>query len=208
MLPYRWQYCSDAEGRPFFTDLITNKTTWEDPRPHPQDMSELPAGWEKRYNEYGFAYFIDHNTGRKTWLDPRAGAQNPRDMSMTSEPDSQLYFWLDTLCIPRFPKDAQDQNLRLLTKDSRNKAIKRMKEIYREAECVLALDSEMLRCSITSPPLELLTRLLFSGWQSRLWTLQEATMAHTIYVQLKDGVESLGTLADEVEMQIKRGDFV
>ena len=207
MLPHGWQLCRDAEGKTFFKDHNTQTTAWGDPRPHPQDTVELPGGWIKCYNEYGFAYFVNHNTRETTWLDPRADARNLRDMSKTFEPGFQLYFWLDTLCIPRYPNNAQDQSLCLLTKDSRQKAIKRMRDIYREAECVLALDSEMLRCSITSPPLELLTKLLFSGWQSRLWTLQEATMAHSIYIQLEDGVKELETLADELEMQMKRGDF-
>ena len=65
-------------GRVFFIDHISKKTTWVDPRNsrpsplpsqsnvpnrrHHDDLGPLPEGWEERVHTDGRIFFIDHNT--------------------------------------------------------------------------------------------------------------------------------------------------
>ena len=74
-------------GREFFIDHITKKTTWVDPRNsrpsplpsqsnvpnrrHQDDLGPLPEGWEERVHTDGRIFFIDHNTRLTKWEDPR-----------------------------------------------------------------------------------------------------------------------------------------
>ncbi|KAK6066607.1 het domain protein [Seiridium cupressi] len=88
-------------------------------------------------------------------------------------------FWLDTLCFPLQPKAAYD------------KALVRMKECYEDAKAVLVLDHYLLgayarggRMSMT----EVMARIIISPWNRRLWTWQEAYLAHRrhLFFQFKD----------------------
>ncbi|KAK6071999.1 hypothetical protein SCUP515_07558 [Seiridium cupressi] len=88
-------------------------------------------------------------------------------------------FWLDTLCFPLQPKAAYD------------KALVRMKECYEDAKAVLVLDHYLLgayargdRMSMT----EVMARIIISPWNRRLWTWQEAYLAHHrhLFFQFKD----------------------
>ena len=74
-------------GRVFFIDHISKKTTWVDPRNsrpsplpsqsnvpnrrHQDDLGPLPEGWEERVHTDGRIFFIDHNTRITQWEDPR-----------------------------------------------------------------------------------------------------------------------------------------
>lgn len=102
---------------------------------------------------------------------------NPRSPSPAA-------FWMDTLCIPVY------QN----AKAYRKKAIQLLGETFRNATAVLILDRELeIVESATAPFIELVLRILCSGWVKRLWTLQEATLAsesqgsHKLYFQMRDG---------------------
>lgn len=95
---------------------------------------------------------------------------------------SQLYggerkpFWLDTLCFPLEPQDAYDL------------ALIRMRQSYESADRVLVLDRSIftLDASVMTTH-ELLTRVLCSPWNHRLWTLQEGFLAKSLYFQAANG---------------------
>ena len=74
-------------------------------------------------------------------------------------------FWIDTLCVPRFPPELKME------------ALQRLKEPYKEAAGVLVIDS-YLRCHSAAQvsPFELLARILACGWSQRLWTFQEGRL--------------------------------
>ncbi|KAJ8029306.1 E3 ubiquitin-protein ligase NEDD4 [Holothuria leucospilota] len=77
-LPPGWQKQKAPNGRFFFIDHNTRKTTWQDPRLQKQQVDELgplPTGWEQRVHADGRVFFIDHNTKSTQWEDPRL--QNP-----------------------------------------------------------------------------------------------------------------------------------
>jgi hypothetical protein len=93
-------------------------------------------------------------------------------------PGSPVVFWMDTLCIPALhPTQYMEQ---------RRAAIANMREIYMKATCVLVLDSELLQVCSHVSNLELMIRVVTSGWMRRVWTLQEGVLNEAIYVQLKD----------------------
>src|SRR5271170_2727583 len=93
-------------------------------------------------------------------------------------PDSPVLLWMDTLCIP-----AEDQY-----RSQRKKAIRTMRSIYMKAAKVLVLDAELLETCVHASNLELLLRILSSGWMRRVWTLQEGVLNESTYIQFKDGI--------------------
>jgi len=86
-LPSGWTMQVAPNGRVFFIDHISKKTTWVDPRNsrpsplpsqsnvpnrrHQDDLGPLPEGWEERVHTDGRIFFIDHNTRITQWEDPR-----------------------------------------------------------------------------------------------------------------------------------------
>ena len=86
-----------------------------------------------------------------------------------------LLIWLDTLCCPVSPAEA------------RSLALSHMRKTYQDARHVLVLDSALeVYGSDEITIFEALSRIFLSGWLSRLWTLQEARLARTIWIQFKD----------------------
>lgn len=86
-----------------------------------------------------------------------------------------LLIWLDTLCCPVSPTEA------------RSLALAQMRRTYQDARHVLVLDSGLqFYASDEITVFEALSRVFLSGWQSRLWTLQEACLARTIWIQFRD----------------------
>uniref|UniRef100_A0A8C6LJS4 E3 ubiquitin-protein ligase n=1 Tax=Nothobranchius furzeri TaxID=105023 RepID=A0A8C6LJS4_NOTFU len=81
-LPVGWEVRSAPNGRPFFIDHNTKKTTWDDPRfkvpvnmrkglsLDPNDLGPLPPGWEERVHSDGRVFYIDHSINTQ-WDDPR-----------------------------------------------------------------------------------------------------------------------------------------
>ena len=95
--------------------------------------------------------------------------------SRGQETDLQpLYFWIDTLCVPLNPKEC------------RKNAIANMRSIYSRATRVLVLDAELMQSTMNSSPEEKLSRITCSTWIRRLWTLQEAALARSIYFQFAE----------------------
>lgn len=106
------------------------------------------------------------------------------ELSLYDSNTPSVPFWMDTLLIPNDPK------LEKIKKDT----IINMTQIYKNANNVLVIDSEVATCSLTSDPLEVLHCILLSNWLRRLWTLQEGVFAHSIHFLLSDGTASLGAL--------------
>eukprot|EP00045_Choanoeca_perplexa_P012032 m.129844 g.129844 ORF g.129844 m.129844 type:complete len:760 (+) comp15859_c0_seq2:37-2316(+) len=81
-LPPGWIMQRTKNGRPFFIDHNTQKTTWEDPRLTMQADSEandaeglgpLPLYWEERFTQAGRKFFVNHRERKTQWEDPRTG---------------------------------------------------------------------------------------------------------------------------------------
>ncbi|CAG5135199.1 unnamed protein product, partial [Candidula unifasciata] len=96
-LPAGWAIGIAPNGRTFYIDHNTKKTSWEDPRktalhrggslrghesPSPlfrsnssddllHNLGPLPPGWEERTHTDGRVFFIDHNNKTTQWEDPR-----------------------------------------------------------------------------------------------------------------------------------------
>ncbi|KAF3932083.1 hypothetical protein ABW20_dc0105914 [Dactylellina cionopaga] len=89
-------------------------------------------------------------------------------------------FWIDTLCVP-----VGEHNVHL-----RGAAIRKMADVYREADRVLVLDSFVLESSSRATLVEKYIRIHLSNWHHRLWTLQEGQLAKSLYFQFYDGAQS------------------
>jgi hypothetical protein len=76
----------------------------------------------------------------------------------------KLYFWMDTLCVPRRPKYIHDV------------AVMNMMHVYEHAERVLVLDAELLASPARASYEEINMRIQASRWIRRLWTVQEAAL--------------------------------
>ena len=86
-LPTGWTMQVAPNGRVFFIDHISKKTSWVDPRNsrpsplpsqsnvpnrrHHDDLGPLPEGWEERVHTDGRIFFIDHNNRVTQWEEPR-----------------------------------------------------------------------------------------------------------------------------------------
>ncbi|MCJ1426053.1 hypothetical protein MMC29_003955 [Sticta canariensis] len=97
--------------------------------------------------------------------------------------NNQLLIWLDTLCCPVKPVEA------------RQIALARMKQTYQQANHVLVLDAslQIYNCQSLNA-VEACARIFTSGWMRRLWTLQEGSLAKTIWFQFRDGAVDLHSL--------------
>ncbi|KAK5467574.1 hypothetical protein LTS15_000547 [Exophiala xenobiotica] len=82
-------------------------------------------------------------------------------------------FWIDALCVPE-------------AKELRKQAIRKMADTYQNAHAVLVLDSGILRCDSSLGRKEKILQIHLSAWMRRLWTLQEAILASSLYFQFKD----------------------
>lgn len=98
LLPPGWAMQRAPNGRMFFIDHNSRKTTWRDPRIHhhpslssspsmsPEigrsarlahaDLGPLPDGWEERVHTDGRVFYIDHETKSTQWDDPRIQINN------------------------------------------------------------------------------------------------------------------------------------
>src|SRR5271154_6532959 len=118
------------------------------------------------------------------------------DISDDEEPhiyqyaDTELVgFWIDTLCVPVRPDKL------------RNGQIGKMRHIYKDASCVLALDRWVQSVSKSADVSEKLSRLYLSNWQHRLWTCQEGVFARTLYFQFSDSQQRLTDLIEEANLR-------
>ncbi|KAI0651221.1 hypothetical protein C8Q79DRAFT_1004523 [Trametes meyenii] len=89
--------------------------------------------------------------------------------------DNSSAFWMDSLCIPA------SGNLQ-------KRAIKLMASTYRDAAKVLVFDASIREtCSRSKIWLENLIRIAASGWNRRVWTLQEGLLARELWFEFADG---------------------
>jgi hypothetical protein len=88
--------------------------------------------------------------------------------------------WIDTFCVP-------------LQSKYRKIAIRRMSQVYGNADTVLVLDSGLLHASYSSFPGENLKRITHSRWMQRLWTLQEGALARNLMFRFSDSIMVLST---------------
>ncbi|KAM3076246.1 hypothetical protein ACMFMG_006246 [Clarireedia jacksonii] len=86
----------------------------------------------------------------------------------------KMYFWMDTLCVPRSPKEIH------------NRAVMAMRNVYADAERVLVLDAELLASPAKASYEEINMRIQASRWIRRLWTVQEAALAKRLIFQFKE----------------------
>ncbi|XP_050682758.1 protein kibra isoform X2 [Leptidea sinapis] len=78
-LPDGWDYARDFDGKLYFIDHNSRKTTWIDPRDRytkPQTFAdcignELPLGWEEEYDPQIGPYYINHVNQVTQLEDPR-----------------------------------------------------------------------------------------------------------------------------------------
>lgn len=107
---------------------------------------------------------------------PSKSAITPEKLS--SQP---LYFWIDTICIPLIPDTIK------------MKALEEMRKIYNRANRVLVIDADLMSTQLEPQP-DVSDRrdvmnasITASGWQRRLWTLQEAVLAKKLWFQFASG---------------------
>ncbi|KAI5738313.1 hypothetical protein M8J77_005331 [Diaphorina citri] len=78
-LPEGWDFAQDYDGKVYFIDHNTKKTTWIDPRDRftkPQSFAdcignELPLGWEEAFDPHIGVYYINHVSQCTQLEDPR-----------------------------------------------------------------------------------------------------------------------------------------
>jgi len=78
-LPEGWDFARDYDGKVYFIDHNSKKTTWIDPRDRftkPQSFAdcignELPLGWEEAYDPHIGVYYINHVNQCTQLEDPR-----------------------------------------------------------------------------------------------------------------------------------------
>lgn len=93
--------------------------------------------------------------------------------------------WLDTLCCPA--KDSPGNT----------KAIEKIRLVYKQAEHALVLDSSIMAYQSNKLSVaEQQIRIFTSRWMRRLWTLQEAALATSLYFQFAEKAIVLKCLKD------------
>jgi len=112
--------------------------------------------------------------------------------------EQSIPFWMDTILIPNQKEFV----------DIKEAAIHDMTQIYKNADKVLVIDSELITCSIHSNHTAIAIRILLSNWLRRLWTLQEGVFANEIHFLLSDETISLSSLLhnlrpDPIGLKIK-----
>ena len=108
------------------------------------------------------------------------------------ESEKEVVFWMDTFCIP----------VGKAFKSARRKAVDWMAPIYSGASAILVLDSELQTFSYCDLEMEqALALVLRSSWMSRCWTLQEASLSKTWFVQFRDNPVNLVKAARHLTMK-------
>ncbi|KAI9815455.1 MAG: hypothetical protein M1827_002589 [Pycnora praestabilis] len=89
--------------------------------------------------------------------------------------ENSSLIWIDTLCVP-------------VNRYGRKLALGQLGRVYKDAKEVLVLDYELQHTSLDISREEILLRILFSRWLTRLWTLEEGVLGRSkLYFQFEDG---------------------
>jgi hypothetical protein len=178
-------------------NIISSAFRWADGMGN-EDENKLPAcqldkvqsmvtdSYTKRHISTARRYHNDYSEGHSEdgsleWWD---GDKWDEALPALPKEEVDVGFWMDTLCVPR-------------EKELRRKAILKMRLIYEYAHRVLVFDAAIMTvpfdCDITSKYF----RLYQSNYLRRLWTLQEAVLARSLFFQLKGGALTAHELEDE-----------
>ncbi|KAF2164894.1 hypothetical protein M409DRAFT_24798 [Zasmidium cellare ATCC 36951] len=106
---------------------------------------------------------------------------------------SPFRVWIDVLCIPA--REVQPSG-------TSEVAVQAMQMVANAAAAVLVVDSDVSRLPKDCSYEQAIFSILYSSWNSRLWTLYEAIRAKRLLFQFANGVLDL----DDIES--KRGDVV
>ena len=99
--------------------------------------------------------------------------------------DRKLAIWIDSLLVP--VEKGFEKRL----------ALTQLCEYYQAAEKVLVLDSDLLQASQACTKQEQITRIFFSTWMRRLWTLEEGILSReNLVFQFRDGTVRFSDLGD------------
>ena len=96
--------------------------------------------------------------------------------------------WIDTLLVP--VEKGKEKRM----------ALSQLYNYYQRADNVLVLDSDLLKASRKCSEEEMLTRIFFSTWMRRLWTLEEGVLSRDKLVfQFRDGPVPMNSLTESVK---------
>ena len=159
------------------------------------DLSQTPSQMEiVRYQEQS-VYRNDYVAISHVWSDglgnpqanclPRCQLNRIQGLVNSLDPEEAylIPFWIDTLCVPLAP-------------EIKNLAIINMDKTYRNAEDVLVLDNSWKGVTNEMSAVELMMRIRYSTWMTRLWTFQEARLSRHLWFQLQDGPLSINDVGD------------
>ncbi|KAH9206458.1 hypothetical protein DL95DRAFT_469591 [Leptodontidium sp. 2 PMI_412] len=106
-------------------------------------------------------------------------------------------FWIDTICCPTHPPEAQTLGIKML------------QQTYKEASSVIVLDSYLQRAVFwKTSKQEILLRVECSRWMHRLWTLQEGSLANELFLQFSDGPVDYFAVYNRFKEVVDAGDTV
>ena len=89
-----------------------------------------------------------------------------------------VYFWIDSLCIPRVDRDVYI------------KALVGIRDAYLCASSVLVLDKTIESCTLSSSTETLYAHIYLSAWMQRMWTYEEAVLAKVLIFVLGNGLHT------------------
>ncbi|KAL9029666.1 MAG: hypothetical protein Q9196_002120 [Gyalolechia fulgens] len=132
---------------------------------------------------------------------PRCQMQRLTNMVQSLSGQSDILFWLDTICVP--PDTAlanMNPSISKKQRQAQDQAIVKMRQTYVESSHVLVLDTwVMLNAVSAMSDVEKLMRIFCSGWNTRLWTYQEGALAKRLSFILWDEIYDL----DEAVLRIR-----
>ena len=165
------------------------------------DMSTSPSQIEVvRYKEQS-EYCNNYVAISHVWSDglgnPKANSlprcQLERIQHLVNKLDPRetylIPFWIDTICVPLVP-------------ELKSLAIINMDKTYRNATDVLVFDNSWKDVSVAMPAIEIMMRIRYSTWMTRLWTFQEARLSQNLWFQLSDGAVDFLDVGNSPQPQV------
>ena len=150
------------------------------------DTSTSPSQIEVvRYKERS-EYCNDYVAVSHVWSDglgnpkanslPRCQLERIQHLVNKLDPEETyvIPFWIDTICVPLEP-------------ELKSLAIVNMDKTYRNAKDVLVFDNSWKDMTVAMPAIEIMMRVRYSTWMTRLWTFQEGRLSRNLWFQLGDG---------------------